>query len=160
MKTKISMLVLLAFLTISCSNSDNETIFTSQTITPVLIAKQDLSGSEGIPQQNIVIQDNANWNNLKNQIDSLYIASGLGNYYTNNVFTETTIDFNNFQIIAVFDQIYGNGGQSIDITNVVENANNIVVTVQHILPGNVTTVISQPYHIIKIPKSTKPVIFQ
>jgi hypothetical protein len=84
---------------------------------------------------------------------------GLGNYITNNLFTETTIDFNNYQIIAVFDSVYGNGGHSIDIVNVLENKTNIVVTVQKLLTGNVTATISQPYHIIKIPRSTKPVIF-
>jgi hypothetical protein len=159
MKTLILSIILFATMGCSRTESENQVSTTPQTITPTLIAKQDLSGSEGIPQQNIVFYDTTNWNNLKNQIDARYISMGLGNYITNNLFTETTIDFNNYQIIAVFDSVYGNGGHSIDIVNVLENKTNIVVTVQKLLTGNVTATISQPYHIIKIPRSTKPVIF-
>lgn len=75
-------------------------------------------------------------------------------------FTEINIDFTNFQIIAVFDNIKLQGGHSIDITKISENENNIVVTIQNLLPGGINSVITQPFHIVKIPKSTKPVVFE
>jgi hypothetical protein len=158
---KTLFLLLIVTLSVSCSKPDEgQQVFAPITIIPIQIVKQSLNGNEGISQQSIVIQDNTNWNNLKNQIDSWYISHGLGNYLTNIQFSETNIDFNNFQVIAVFDQIFGNGGHTIDITNVVENDNNITITVDRLLRGNATPTVTQPYHIIKILKSTKPVVFQ
>ncbi len=148
MKTLILSLVI--FLTISCTN-DEENDFETQTIAPVLVGKGDLMGSENISNQNITIYDNGGWNKIINSIDQ---------YRLQQLFTSTNVDFNNFQIIAVIDAVKSSGGHSIDITNIEETPNNIVVTIKHLLPGNATTVMSQPFHIVKIPKSTKPVVFQ
>jgi hypothetical protein len=154
-------LFLVSFSILGCNN-DDEQIPTPYpvTITSTLIGKGDLNGSEGVLEQNTVINNEINWNNLKNQIDAQYIAIGLGNYYTGNNFEETTIDFDNFTVIAIFDQIYGNGGHSIDIADITENENNIIVTVENLQTGNVLSVITQPYHIVKIPKTTKPIVFE
>jgi hypothetical protein len=149
MKTLILSLVLL--LTISCTKSDDENDFETQTITPVLVGKGNLMGSENISNQNIIIYDNASWSKIINSIDQ---------YRLQQSFTSTNVDFNNFQIIAVIDAVKNSGGHSIDITNIEETPNNIVVTIKHLLPGDETTVMSQPFHIVKIPKSTKPVVFQ
>ncbi len=148
MKALILSLVLL--LSISCTNNE-ENDFEAQTITPVLVGKGDLMGSENISKQNITIYDNVGWNKIINSVDQ---------YRLQQLFTSTNIDFNNFQIIAVIDAVKSSGGHSIDITNIVQTPNNIVVTIKHLLPGNATTVMTQPFHIVKIPKSTKPVIFQ
>lgn len=93
-------------------------------------------------------------------MDAPYVAIGLGNYYTENNFEETTIDFANFTVIAVFDQVHGNGGHSIDITNITEYENNIVVTVENLQTGNTSSVGTQPYHIVKIPRNPKPIVFE
>ncbi|MDZ7613606.1 MAG: hypothetical protein U5K51_07850 [Flavobacteriaceae bacterium] len=77
------------------------------------------NGTEEIIQSNFVIIDSNKWNELMTQMNSV-----------NNVtkdFIETNIDFNQYQIIVVFDQIYGNGGHSIDITTISETENNIIV---------------------------------
>jgi hypothetical protein len=154
-------LFLVSFSILGCNN-DDEQIPTPYpvTITSTLIGKGDLNGSEGVLEENTVINNEINWNNLKNQIDAQYIAIGLGNYYTENNFEETTIDFDNFTVIAIFDQIYGNGGHSIDITDITENENNIIVTAENLQPGNVSSVMTQPFHIVKIPKATKPIVFE
>jgi hypothetical protein len=152
MKTIFFSLVLL--LTLSCTDNNDNNDFQPQTITPVLIGKGDLSGvgAEGIVQQTIVVSDQASWTNL---INSMNKRSDI----TKN-FTSTTIDFDKYQIIAVFDNIKTTGGFSIDITNIVENQNNIVVTIKNLLTGGDSTVMTQPFHIVKMPKSTKPVVFQ
>jgi hypothetical protein len=93
-------------------------------------------------------------------MDSQYLAIGLGNYFTENYFTETNIDFNNFMVIVVIDIGYSNVGHSIDITNIVEYETNIVVTLQNLQTGNEQSVATQPYHIVKIPKTTKPIVFE
>jgi hypothetical protein len=58
------------------------------------------------------------------------------------------------------DDVYGNGGHSVDIMSVTENPQNIVVVVVKLLTGDVTTVVTQPFHIVKMSKTTKPIIFQ
>lgn len=59
-----------------------------------------------------------------------------------------------------FDQGYGNRGHFIEVTNVTEFENNIVIIVEKSSVVNTHSVASQPYHIVKIPKATKPIIFE
>ena len=156
-------LLLVSFIILSCNNNDEPTPipFVPLTIIPAIIAKRNDKGpTEGISNENFIINDNPNWTNIKNLMDAPYIAIGLGNYYTENHFSETTIDFTNFTVIAVFDQVYGNGGHSVDITGITEYENNIIVTVENLQTGNASSVITQPYHIVKIPKATKPIVFE
>jgi hypothetical protein len=151
MKNLFMSLVL--FLSLSCNNNndDNNVSFVPQTISPVLIAKGSLMGSENISQQNTIIYNIGNWNTILNSIDSFRLAQ----------FTETTtVDFNNFQLIAVFDNVYPSPKFDVSISNITENENNIVVTVTKTLNPSIATVVDQKFHIVKIPKSTKPVVFQ
>ena len=118
---------------------------------PVLIGKGSLMGSENIPQQNIVISDSANWNLILNSIDLFRLAQ----------FSETTnVDFVNFQLIAVFDKVYPSPTYEFKIASIVENSNNIIVIVQKTLRPSAVTIFDQKFHIVKIPKSPKPVVFQ
>lgn len=137
------------FILNSCTDNEN-----TEYKTPVAIhqiGKGNLVGNY-IPQQNTVITTTAQWTALLNSLDSVNNISGS--------FTETNIDFNQFMVIAVFDEVFPNGGHSIDIITVDENPQNIVVDLEKLLTGNATSVVTQPYHIVKIPKSTKPVLFQ
>lgn len=149
---KILLLIFPVLLLVFVSCSSNEDTTENKTvISTQLIGKGDLIGNS-LPQQNLVITTSAEWTTLLAQLDS-----------QNNVsagFTETNINFNQFMVLAVFDETYGNGGHSIDIISVDEQPQNIVVDVDKLLTGDVTTVVTQPYHIVKIQKSTKPVIFQ
>jgi hypothetical protein len=149
MKTLILSLVL--FLSLSCSNNNEENSFTPQTITPTLIGKGSLMGSENIQPQNIVYYDITSWNVILNSIDQFRLAQ----------FTETTnVDFNNFQLIAVFDNVYPSPKYDVSISNITENENNIIVTVTKTLNPSIVAIVDQKFHIVKIPKSTKPVVFQ
>jgi hypothetical protein len=136
------------FLAISCNNSDDSDSFVPQTITPVLIGKGIHSGNA--LQSNLVITNQADWLQLMNSLTSANTSN----------FTETNIDFNNFQLLVSIDGTRPNTGYSIDISNVIENITNITATVSILNSGNGFTVLSQPFHIVKIPKSTKPVVFQ
>lgn len=149
--SKTLILSLVLFLTISCNNSVEENSFTSQTITPTLIGKGSLMGSENILPQNVVYYNISGWNTILNSIDQFRLAQ----------FTETTnVDFNNFQLIAVFDNVYPSPTYDVSITNITENENSIVVTVTKTLNPSDATIVDQKFHIVKIPKSTKPVVFQ
>ena len=149
---KYLLLFLCSIFFIISSCSDNEENTESKTpVTVHQIGKGDLVGTY-VPQQNMVITTTAQWSALLSNLDAFNNISGG--------FTETNIDFNQYMIIAVFDDVYSNGGHSIDIMTVDENLQNIVVDVEKLLTGNVTTVVTQPYHIVKVQITTKPVLFQ
>lgn len=139
------------FIISSCSSDNDENTESKTPVTIHQIGKGNLVGTY-VTQQNMVITTTAQWSALLSNLDASNNISGG--------FTETNIDFNQYMIIAVFDEVYSNGGHSIDIMTVDENLQNIVVDVEKLLTGNVTTVVTQPYHIVKVQKSTKPVLFQ
>jgi len=146
---KIILLILIAMMLIACPGPDDD--FNPITIETILIGKGNLSGSENIPQQNLIIIDDDAWTQLRSQMDSI-------NDVTSN-FSEVEIDFTTHQIIAIFDEIKPNAGHSLDVS-VTEYDNEINVIIIDLEPeGNATTVITQPYLIVKIPINDKPIIF-
>ncbi len=152
MKNLIKILPILFFSLIifSCKSDDIQTVDYEST----LIAKDNLygAGSEGISEQNLVITDQSTWNDLMTQMDAV-----------NNVtdsFSETNIDFSAFQIIAIFDELKGSGGHDLEL-NITSSTENIIVTVTDLVPqGAATSVVTQPFHIVKIANSDLPVIFE
>ncbi|MFL9833511.1 protease complex subunit PrcB family protein [Chryseobacterium terrae] len=148
-KLLLFLLISILFINYSCDSKD-ENIDSKTQVNFQLIGKGELIGNS-LPQQNLAITNSTQWTALLNTLDS--------NNNTSAGFTETNIDFNQYMIIAVFDQTYLNGGHSIDITAIDETSLNIQVNVENLSPGNLTTVVTQPYHIVKIPKIVKPVVF-
>jgi len=139
-------LILPLFVLTACTNDDNDVIANDVQFTTV--GKNSLNGGENIPQSNFVFNNQADWNNFLNQINTINNVSGT--------FNETNIDFNAFTVITVVDEVKTSGSE-ISIINVMENTNNIQIAKE--LTMFATTVISQPFHIIKIPKTNKPIIF-
>lgn len=148
--TLIIIITILIGLVTSCDNDENDFIqveFNS-------IGQGNIYGNgvENIIKQNLVISDSNSWNELIIKMNSV-----------NNVsesFTETNIDFSIFTVIAIFDEIRPNGGHSIDITKAMENENSIIVTIENILLGDKTLALTQPYHIVKIQRNDKSIIFE
>lgn len=124
-----------------------------KTIESIVIAKGNLygSGAEGIDAQNRMITNQNDWQGLMNQMNSV-----------NNVshgFEETTIDFSQYTIIAIFDKVKGSGGHRLELA-ITSNPENTIVNITRVAPkGNSTSVITQPYHILKIAKRTLPIKF-
>ncbi|RRJ91223.1 hypothetical protein EG240_06885 [Paenimyroides tangerinum] len=139
-------LVLSLFVLTACSNDDNDVIANDVQFTTV--GKNTLHGGENIPQSNFVFNNETDWNNFLIQVNAINDVSGT--------FNETEIDFTAFTVIAVVDEVKTSGSQ-ISIINVMENTNNIQIAKELTIYS--TTVISQPFHIIKIPKTNKPIIF-
>lgn len=106
------------------------------------------NGQEGIAQSNMVITNNSDWTTLLSQMDSVN--------NTTDDFTETDIDFDAFIVIAVFLEIKGSGWE-VQIDSVVENDSQILISVTDTAFDN--AVISQPFHIIKIPVTDKQIQF-
>lgn len=150
---KIKTLIVLSLIVVfgcKCHKTNSKMTNTAS----VLIAKGNLygSGEEDIPKQNLVIQNQSDWDNLMAQMNKVNTVS--------DSFTETKIDFSKSTIIAIFANVKGSGGHKIelDISNTSENT---LVKVNHTAPkGNATSVMTQPYYIAKIPKSDLPIIFQ
>jgi hypothetical protein len=152
--SKILLFSLFLILTISCDKSEveNKSIL-PVIITPITIGKGNLNESDIVySQPNFVINNDTEWQALLNNFNTKY------NNYIVTTFSETNIDFNNFEVIVAF---YGESSSyRVTISNVVENADNIIVTIQHSGGPIVTDDSSTPFHIVKIPRSDKPVIFQ
>ena len=146
------LIILLSILIWSCSSDDDNPKMTN--VKSTLIGKGNLygDGTEGISEQNLIISDQTAWNDLISQMDSV-------NNVSDN-FPETDIDFSEYTIIAVYDEIKANGGHSLEL-NIMANSENIIVNITDLVPeGNATTVISQPFHIVKIQNSDLPIIFE
>jgi hypothetical protein len=156
------ILIFFSFILLSCNNDDDVAPvvtppFVPVVIEPILISKRDITPNVINPQKT-VIDTNEEWNALLNQIDNFYQPFGID--FMTLYFSESIIDFNNYTIITVFDQVYNNGGHSVDIMNITEFEDNIKVTVENLQTGNTSNVGTQPYHIVKIPKATKPIVFE
>ena len=75
---------------------------------------------------------------------------------------QPVVDFDQNIVIATFFGEQRTGGHSIAITGVAELAESIVVNVKETLPGAgcmLTMAVSKPYHVVTIPKSSKPAAF-
>lgn len=146
---KITFFITIAFLfAFSCNEEDKPKAFEV-----VLIGKGNLygNGEENIQKQSIVITSQDDWTEL---IEAMKTVNDVSSN-----FTGTNIDFNRFQVIAVFEEIRYRDGHSIDITEVVETESSIEVKVENLNKGNSTPTVIQPFHIVKVTKSNKQVVF-
>jgi hypothetical protein len=73
--------------------------------------------------------------------------------------SEANVNFSKNIVIAVFDKPRTTGGYDIEIKSIVENEQNVVVNFQT-GAGDVTQMPTRSYHIVKIPKTTKPITFE
>ncbi|MFB9077895.1 protease complex subunit PrcB family protein [Flavobacterium procerum] len=146
MKQIITILSILLLLT-SCSNDEQE----ETAVTFSVIAQDDqFNGDYNNPKINLVINNEAEWNTLKEKMSS----------YSVSTLKETEIDFTKYQIIAVFDEIRMSSGYSIEVTKVAENEHNRFVQIENFNPGGLSSIITQPFQIIKVSRSAKTVVFQ
>lgn len=146
------LIILLSIFVLSCNSDDDNSGMVN--VESTLIAKDNLfgNGDEGIIEQNLEITDQNTWDNLISQMNSV-------NNVSDN-FSEIDIDFSQYKVIALFDEIRGNGGYSLEL-NIMSNSENIIVNITDVVPeGNATTVITQPFHIVKISNSDLPIIFE
>lgn len=150
MKTKVYLLItFVAILFLSCNKNNNEEN-QPVNITPVEIAKNHFMSNHVNPS-NYVIKTQIEWNN--------FIALINNSINVNYVIGQPNIDFQNDMVIAIIDSVYSTGGWSVDITNVIENSNSITVNYTNLETGDDTMIVVQPFEIVKIPKSNKPIEF-
>lgn len=149
---KYIVVVLLTVLTIaSCSSSEE---LETEKVSFTLISKGSIygAGEEGIVEQNAVITDNETWTSLMSKMDAVNNIS--------DSFAETDIDFTEFIIIAVFDEVKGNGGYEVLLEVTTDSESVFVNRVDTIPEGNAITVVTQPYSIVKIKKTDLTIVFK
>ncbi len=153
---KLIVLTWLFLVGVACSSDNNnknkkiENFFEPREIEMETIAQGDYFGNS-VESEFRVIQEQSEWNDL---LDNSHMRS----YITNPLFFE--IDFTQFDIVVVFDEGKATGGHSIDIVNVVEEQERVVVNIDRILKGDDTLIAPRPFHIVKISKLGKPVVFE
>lgn len=144
---KTIVLIFSIMLAVSC-DSDTVTVQTTD-ITFIEIGQGSLNGTEGVLESNLVINNQTDWQSLIDQMDAINNISGG--------FSETEIDFDNYIVLAVILSVKP-AGWEVEINCVKENDDNILVVIEETEFDN--TVISQPFHIVKIAVNDKPVIFE
>ena len=151
------LLYSLLLIFVSCSSDDNgngEEVFEPQIIEPIEISKGYMTGSGMflVEEQLTVIYTESQWEEL---IESMIYYNNV-----NDEFAKTPINFDDFQVFVVMEEVKYSGGWSIDITEIIEELDEIHVKVENLLTGNATSMVMRPFHIVKIPKSDKPVVFE
>jgi len=151
---KILVLLLAVFSFSSCNNNDDEP-FTPVNIEFEVIGSGMIrgAGSEDILPGNYIINNQNDWLELLNKMNSF-------DTNTTNDFSTININFQTHIIIAVFDELRGNPGWLIEIESIIENENNIVVDVINLNPGSIQSAMRQPYQIVRIPITNKPIVFE
>lgn len=136
---------------LECSEADDQM---TETMLFEVVGKGILGGAgeEGIEESNLVIQSQEAWERLVARIDAV-------NKESNN-FKISEFDFTKSTIIACFDKVQSSGGYALKIADVQEGENQIQVAIKKTSPdGMATSVITQPYYIVVIPKTSKEVVF-
>ena len=155
MKNSAFLLVILTLL-FSCSNDDNgngEEVFEPQELEIQTLAHGAIHGSiEELLEQNLVITSQSDWEEFIDLMNTNNDVSGS--------FTETDIDFDIYQTIAVFDKNRSSLGWKITIIEIFEMEMEITVTAEVTNTPNLANPVRQPFHIVKIPNSDKPVVFE
>ena len=151
---KVLLVLLLPIIILNCSQKLTPIKNSQEQFTPTTIAKGELhgAGEEGITKSTVVIKDESTWNALMAKMNAV-------NPVTES-FTETSIDFSKYHLIAVFESLKNTGGFSIEV-NCLETPDKIRVQCKTIGPsGFATMIMTQPYYIIKIPITGKDIVIE
>lgn len=96
-----------------------------------------------------VIQTEKEWEDIRKKMNAVNLSQG-----------EISIDFEESTVLAYFDELRPNGGYSIEFVKVISAGDVINAKYKSTAPtGPATTIMTQPFHIVKIPKVSKPVKF-
>ena len=144
---KIFITILFSLVLVGCPKNE-EGGFTS-------LSKGNLfgNGAEGFKKVNIVISSKKEWKFFLSKFDT-----------TNKVSStfENAMDFSKEMIVICLDNVRNSGGFSVEIIEVIKEASTTLIKVKFKSPkplDMVTSVIIQPYHIVKINKTNKKIKF-
>ena len=144
---KIFITILFSLLLVGCPKNEEGGF------TPLSKGNLFGNGAEGFKKENIVISSKKEWKSFLLKIDT-----------TNKVSStfENAIDFSKEIIVICLDNVRNSGGFSVEIIEVIKEAGTTLIKVKFKSPkpmDMVTSVIIQPYHIVKINKTNKKIKF-
>ncbi|TDQ23801.1 protease complex subunit PrcB family protein [Tenacibaculum caenipelagi] len=148
MKMKEILFLLSIVFLCSCSNNE-DSLPKSMKVDFINIGRGSLygNGEEEVPKSNMIITNANDWGNLISQMNTV-------NNVSDN-FTEVEINFNEFTVLAVFLEVKKSGWE-IEIKSITENEESVILFIEE--TGFESSVITQPFHIVKIPKTNKKVV--
>jgi|GEM_PF-279955 len=145
------------------NNNDTPATFEPQNIEIEIILKSDsfIPGLQSENRDNLVnfhyvIKNENEWNDH-------IIEVQFNQWFINKIFErleEVNFNFNQHQILVVFNEFTMGAGATIDIISVTEYEDNIIVVLDNIKGKNGQFMdINFPFEIVKMPKIDKPVEF-
>lgn len=132
-----------------CCSNDNDSIYQSTKIIFTEIGQGFTELNDNLAQ-NLIITTETEWNILMDNLPSEFVDN----------FNEININFNEFIIIAVITENQPNTGYSVSVNEIIENKNSINVFSEIQYTGSGYTRIVQPFHIVKIPSTSKEIVFE
>jgi len=160
----ILKIAILSMVLINCGNDDNNVVnndnnndpstFEPQNVETEIIMKSILPSLYGLTEFNHVIKK-------PNELDDILSEAEFNEFIKNGILTYITdVDFEQYQLLAVFNEFTMGDGSTIDVISVTENEDNIVVILDNIYGKEFQFLdIAFPIEIIKMPKIDKPVVF-
>lgn len=164
MNKNIFYILLLMVSLSGCQSDDNETTGpnnNNNTNEPVAvefteIAHRDFGSTEEFTVANMVVDSQEQWGLLLEEMiahDQYALQQ-----------TDLEVDFSTHKVIVLIDELHfsGAGQYDIEVGSVVQHEGQIIVDVQYSVPGGnvVTAMATQPFHIVKIPQSDLPIVFE
>ena len=147
-----TILLFLSFFTLlsSCENDEVESNFQATELIFTDVGRGHLSNNSLYTQENIIIDNDADWQNLLSNFNS------VNNNITDS-FYETSINLDSFTVVAVIDT--KNSSTTVDITTITENSSDVIVHIENLQMG-LNQDVANPFHIVKMPKTTKDIVFE
>ena len=108
------------------------------------------NGIEGISKSNLIIKNQKDWESL---VDKMNLQANSSLKLKN-----TLIDFSSDMIICVFDTLRNTDGFRLKIDKIITENNRTIINYQLVKPAPkdvVSTVITQPFYILKTKKNKK-----
>ena len=147
-----TILLFLSFFTLlsSCENDEVESNFQATELIFTDVGRGHLNNNSLYTQENIIVDNDADWQNLLSNFNS------VNNNITDS-FYETSINLDSFTVVAVIDT--KNSSTTVDITTITENSSDVIVHIENLQMG-LSQDVANPFHIVKMPKTTKDIVFE
>ena len=147
---KLLFLFVTSLFILSCSNDDT-TEATQEPMEFEVLLKNSFASTPITPSPHGVVIKN------QNELDELY-AMISAEFFTNGFFPEN--DFSTHYILYMIDGPKPDSSYSLNVSTIYENANSIDVNaISSSVDEPAATVPMQPFTIVRIPKTVKPVNF-
>jgi hypothetical protein len=162
---KLILITFLSLFLFNCNSDDSPSnvdpnVFPQEMSISTILDHSSNRKFENFANQKLIIQNENDWNTFKTTLNE---ESGLdGANFTEVYFSETEIDFSQFQVVAIFDIIrpyYAASSSGLFVNSVQEFEDSIKVNYKIVYVQTFSTFAWQGYRIIKIPKSDKEIVF-